>query len=74
MYKARITVIQKKIRSLEIFSYAVENLTINTNHTIQHALLLKTRKTDGFDMAMTVPSEDKYRTETIGYWIIQLQG
>lgn len=42
--------------------------------TIQCVLLLNMRKADGFDMAMTVPSEGKFRSEAMGCRIIQRQG
>lgn len=37
-------------------------------------MILHTRKADGFDMAMTVPSEGKFRSEAMDCGIIQLQG
>lgn len=37
-------------------------------------MILHTKKVDGFDTAMIVPSEGKFRSEAMGCGIIQLQG
>jgi len=34
--------------------------------TVQYALLVNMRTADGFDMAMTVPSEGEFRSEAMG--------